>query len=178
MSTEQLIPLIVLAVMIPLVLLRNRAPRTLQPEWLWVTPVILVTLIGFGLWGMQFAPEVDHRPFGVAGWAIIAAGLVLGGLFGFQRGRMTTIHKAADGTLKAQASPLGIILLLVLVVARQALRPWLEANAANWHVSALAIQDAFMVFVIGLIVVQRAEMFVRARRIRAGGADAHVEISA
>ncbi len=39
----------------------------------------------------------------------------------------------------------------------------------------LAIMDAFLLFVVGMIVMQRVEMFIRARKVRAGGAVSHVE---
>ena len=35
-----------------------------------------------------------------------------------------------------------------------------------------------MLFAAGMVVTQRIEMFIRARNIRRGGADAHVEVEA
>ena len=174
MSTEQLIPLIVVAVVLPLVLLRNRRPRTLRLRWMWVVPVIVVALIGFGLWAtITFDP--DHTPFRPIDWAILAAGLVLGALLGWQRGRMMVIHKDGDGSLKAQASPLGLILIVVLLVGRQGLRAVLEPHAAEWGLNVLAVQDAFMLLAVGLVVAQRVEIFIRARRIQAGATDSHLQ---
>ena len=37
---------------------------------------------------------------------------------------------------------------------------------------------AFMLFAEGLIVTQRVEMYIRARRVLAGGTDSHVEVAA
>ena len=173
MTTEQLIPLIVIAVVLPLVLLRNRRPRTLRPRWMWVVPAIVVALIGLGLWAtMTFDPE--HAPFRPVDWVILAAGLALGAAAGWQRGRMVTIQRDADGVLKAQASPLGLILIVALLVGRQGLRALLEPHAADWGLNVLAVQDAFMLLAVGLVVAQRIEMYIRARRILAGGPDAHV----
>ena len=42
----------------------------------------------------------------------------------------------------------------------------------------LAIMDAFLLFVVGMIVMQRVEMFIRARRIQAGAGDSHVNMVA
>ena len=53
--------------------------------------------------------------------------------------------------------------------------PSLEPHAAEWGLNALAVADAFLLFVVGMVVVQRVEMFIRARRIQAGAADSHVE---
>lgn len=173
MPTQQLIPLIVIAIMLPVILLKNRKPRTLRPQWMWVLPLLITLLIGFGLWVMS---RIDpaHAVFSPLDWLVMTLALVLGSVLGWQRGRMTTIMREPDGVLKAQASPIGLILLVGLVVARQAVRPWLETHAGDWHVSPVAIQDAFLLFALGLVVVQRIEMWIRARRILAGGGDAHV----
>jgi len=173
MPTEQLIPLIVIAVVLPLVLLRNRRPRTLRPRWMWVVPTIVVVMIGFGLWGMTYT-DPAHTPFRPLDWAILAAGLILGAAAGWWRGRMVVIHKDPDGTLKAQASPLGLILIVVLLLGRQGLRALLEPHAADWGLNVLAVQDAFMLLAVGLVVAQRIEMYIRARRILAGQTDDHV----
>ena len=178
MSPQQYAPLLVILVLLPIILLRNRAPRTLRPKWMWVTPAVIVPLMGLALWGSSKQPGMDHTPFDAASWAILAVGLILGGVAGWWRGKMTTIEKHADGTLKAQASPLGIILIIGLFVGRSALRSVLEPHAAAWHLNALAIADAFLLFVVGMIVVQRIEMFIRARRVQAGGSDSHVEAAA
>jgi hypothetical protein len=178
MNREMMIPLIVLCVMIPLVLLRNRAPRVLHPNRLWIVPAIVVPLIGLGLWGSQFEPGASHTPFGVLGWSLLAVGLLLGAAFGWQRGRMTTIERAPNGVLKAQASPLAVLLIIAVFVLRSALRPWTEAHAADWHVSPLAIGDAFLMFAVGMILAQRLELYLRAKRIQHGGTDAHVEATA
>lgn len=177
MSTEQLIPLIVIAVMLPLIVLRNRRPRTLHPQWMWITPLLVVGLIGFGMWGMTFS-DPEHAVMGATSWAILAVGGLLGAAFGWWRGKMVTIEKHADGALKAQASPIGIVIIVGVLLLRQAIRPWLEANAEAWHVNPLAILEAFMVFAAAMVVMQRVEMFIRARRIQAGQADAHLETAA
>ena len=178
MTPQQYAPFIVLLVLLPVILLRNRAPRTLRPKWMWVTPAIIVPLMGFALWGTSMQPGADHTPFDALSWAILAVGVLLGCAAGWWRGKMTTIEKHADGTLKAQASPLGIILIIGLFLGRSALRSVLEPHAAAWGLNALAIADAFLVFVVGMIVVQRVEMFIRARRVQAGGTDSHVEAAA
>lgn len=178
MTPQQYAPLIVLLVMLPIILLRNRAPRTLRPKWMWVTPAVVLPLIGLGLWGTSMEPGADHTPFGVVSWLILIVGFTLGCVAGWWRGKMTTIEKHADGTLKAQASPLGIILIVGLMLGRGALRSVLEPHAAAWHLNALAIADAFLLFVVGMIVVQRVEMFIRACRVQAGGTDRHVEATA
>ncbi|MBX3476872.1 MAG: DUF1453 family protein [Brevundimonas sp.] len=178
MEPQQYIPLGAVAVMLPLVLLRNRRPRTLRPQWMWVAPAIIVPLMGLAIWGTSMQPGVAHASFGPLDWLILAMGLVLGAAAGWQRGRMMTIEKHSDGALKAQASPLGLILIVLLLFGRRALGAWLEPHAASLGLSAIAVADAFLLFVAAMIVLQRIEMYVRARRILAGGSDAHVESAA
>lgn len=174
MTPERLIPLLVIPAVLALILMRNRRPRPLNVNLMWITPVIVSLLIGFGLWGMTYA-DPTHRPLALVDYAIMAVGLALGAAFGWQRGRMTTITRRADGGLEAQASPLGLILIVGVLVLRQALRPWVEANADGWHVNPVALQDSFLLFAAGMVVVQRVEMWLRARAIQAGHSDAHLE---
>ncbi|NJC41234.1 undecaprenyl pyrophosphate phosphatase UppP [Brevundimonas alba] len=177
MTTQQLIPLIAILIFLPLILLRNRKPRTLRLKWMWVTPALIVPLMGLALWGSSMDPRMPHIAFDTLAWVMVAVGLVLGGVFGWWRGKMTTIEKHADGTLKAQASPIGLILIIAVMLGRRALTAFLEPHAAEYGLNPLAITDAFLVFVVGMIVVQRIEMFIRARRIQAGGGDGHVEVA-
>lgn len=177
MTQQELIPLIVIAVLIPVILLRNRSPRTLRPRLMWITPLIVTALIGFGIWGMSVSGR-GPAPTDPLSLLILAVGLALGCAFGWQRGKMTTIYKETDGTLKAQASPVGIIIIIAVLLARRALEPWLEAHAAQWHVNPNAILEAFMLFAAGMVVVQRVEMWIRANRIQHGEPDAHVEVEA
>ncbi|MNY80750.1 hypothetical protein D3C86_2219580 [compost metagenome] len=68
--------------------------------------------------------------------------------------------------------------MIGLFAARAGLREVMQTNAAAWHLDAVAVTDAFMLFAIGLIVTQRIEMYIRARRVLAGGTDSHVEVAA
>ena len=145
---------------------------------MWIMPAIFIPLIVLGLWGMREAPTADLSPYAALDWVILAAAVALGIVAGWWRGRMITIHKDGDGVLKAQASPLGLIILVALLVGRQALRPWLEGHADAFGLNITAIEQAFLIFVLGLIVVQRLEMFLRARTVMAGGRDAHVAVDA
>ncbi|WP_339914731.1 DUF1453 domain-containing protein [uncultured Brevundimonas sp.] len=176
MTPQQLAPLIAIAIVLPLVLLRNRRPRVLRPDRMWILPAIFVPFIAFGLWGMHQGPLADLSPYAALDWVVLAIALGLGVVAGWWRGRMITIHKDGDDVLKAQASPLGLVILVALLLGRQALRPWLEDHAGAFGLNITAIEQAFLVFVIGLILVQRLEMFLRARTVMAGGKDAHLAL--
>jgi hypothetical protein len=175
MTPQQYGPLIGVAFALVIILLRNRAPRTLRPQYLWVAPAIIVPLMALGIWGTSMQPGAAHTPFAVQDWAVLVVALALGGLTGWWRGKMTTIEKHEDGTLKAQASPIGMILIVVLLLGRNALRAFLAPHAAAVGLNETAVADAFLVFVVGTIIVQRVEMYIRARRVQHGGTDSHVE---
>ncbi|MEW6538478.1 MAG: DUF1453 domain-containing protein [Pseudomonadota bacterium] len=178
MPPEKLIPLLMIPIMLVVVLLKNRRKRMLKPQLLWVMPAVVLPLIGLGLWGTAQNADLPHAPFGPDAWAVLAIGGILGGVAGWYRGKTVTIEKEPDGSLMAQASPLGLILLVVLFAGRSLLRDLIESHAAAWHLNALAVTDAFLVFAMGLIVMQRIEMYIRARRIQSGGTDGHVEVAA
>jgi uncharacterized Tic20 family protein len=178
MTPQQYIPLIAVGFALLMVVLRNRAPRTLRPQYLWVAPAIIVPLMALAIWGTSKQPGASHAPFAALDWIVLAFGLILGGVAGWWRGKMTTIEKHADGTLKAQASPIGMILIVILLLGRRALSAFLEPHAAAWGLNATAVADAFLVFVVGMIIAQRVEMYIRARRVQHGGTDSHVEATA
>lgn len=178
MEPQHYIPLIIIAVMLPLMLLRNRRPRTLHLQWMWVMPLLICVLIALALWGTAMQPGIPHARFAPLDWIILAVGVVLGAATGWWRGKMTTIEKHADGALKAQASPIGLILIVVVLLGRRALAAWLEPHAASLGLGAVAVADAFLLFVAAMIVAQRIEMYIRARRIQSGGTDPHVEAAA
>jgi hypothetical protein len=175
MSPQQLIPLAVIPVAVVLVLLRNRRKRVLRPHLLWVVPAIVGPLILLGVWGSSRA--VGAAPFGAGAWAILLVGGVLGGVAGWWRGKTITIEREPDGSLRSQASPLGLVLVVALFAFRGVLRPLIESHAAQWRLNALAVTEAFLVFALALIVLQRVEMYIRARRIMAGGSDARLEVA-
>lgn len=168
-------PLIGVAVAVVMILLRNRRPRILRPHLMWIFPLVITALMGLAIWGTGHTPGMPHAPFHLADWGVLALGTVLGGVAGFWRGRMTTIYREPDGVLKAQASPIGLILIVALMLGRRMLAAWLEPHAASLGLSVLAVTDTFLVFVAAMFIVQRAEMWVRARHIQAGEPDAHVE---
>lgn len=138
-------------------------------------PALIIVLIGFGVWGSSQAPGLSRQPFAPLDYAVLALGLTLGTVAGWWRGKMTTIERHADGTLKVQASPIGLVLILGLMLGRRMLAASLEPHAAEWGLNVLAVTDAFLLFVAGMTVLSRIEMWIRARRILAGQSDDHVE---
>ena len=61
MEPQQYIPFIAIGVALAVILLRNRRPRTLRPQFMWVTPAIIVPLMAFAIWGTAQAPASAMR---------------------------------------------------------------------------------------------------------------------
>ncbi len=127
-------------------------PLTL--ERLWIMPALLGAAVAF-----VFAQMPPHG----LGWlfCLIAAGL--GAALGWQRGRMMRIAVDPDThRLSQTSSPAALVLILAIVVLRQAAR----AGAAAWlHLDAIALSDMLLALAFGLVAAQRLEMFLRGRRL-------------
>ncbi len=161
MSAETYLPIAIPVVVLVVVLLRNRRPRPLVLGRIWIMPVVITLLIGMGLY---FTP---HEPFGPGVWAGFAAAVALGALAGWWRGKAVRITRGDDGGLHAQATPWGLLLLVALFLVRALLRQMADQQGAGWHVDAGAVTDALMLFALSLVVTQRVEMGLRARRLLA-----------
>jgi NAD/NADP transhydrogenase beta subunit len=153
---------IVIVALLALRMRRMGRDRPLKIDRLWVTPTIYLAIVVILL--AQTPPDE-------MGWLWSAVGLVVGAVIGWYRGRMISISvDPVTQALKQRASPAAMIFLAVLVAARVFLRALAANEAQTWHVSAATIVDAFLTLALGVIAVQRLEMFLRARRLLAGAA--------
>lgn len=137
--------------------------RPLSPATLWVIPALflLITIASF----VGYPPGIGDVP-----WLVLAA--ILGGLLGWQRGRLMRIWvEPADGQLMVQGSPWALIFLAALILLRVGLRSGLEMEAQSWAISPALINDGFVVFALGLFGVMRAEMALRAAKLRKAHGD-------
>lgn len=147
---------VVFAAMLFLRLRRMRGTRPLKIGTMWIVPVVFLPLAGMTL--------VQAPPHGL-GWLAIAGALAAGSLIGWHRGRAMRITVDPDThSLSQSASPLAIILLLVIIAIRMTIRSVAELE----HVSQstlMLITDCLVVLALGLFSVQRIEMFLRAQRL-------------
>ena len=144
---------VVLAVVIGVRVLRMRKAQPLKLERLWIVPV---------LYGVFAAGLFWERPPEGWGWAIAAAALLAGGGLGWLRG--STMRIAIDPVthgLNQRQSPAALILIVALIAGRFLLREQIGDPA---HASTSVI-DAFVAFAVGLLAMQRVEMYLRARRL-------------
>ncbi len=133
--------------------------RRLRLEWLWVTPALLIVVTVLAL-----AP---NPPAGLD-WAYLAAAFVFGAVLGWYRGKM--MHITVDPethALNSKASPAALYFIVLIVAARVGLRYLAVGQAGAWHLSVGLLTGLFLAFAVGLLGVQRVEMWLRANRLLA-----------
>lgn len=156
------IPLIAIA----LVILRNSRARRLRVETLWITPVVILALVG-----LSFSQQGMPSPLMLA---LDIAALAVGALLGWWRARFTHISvDPATHQLTSRASPLGMLMILLVFALRYAVRLYAPQGATSVGLSAIAVADALLIVTVGLVCAQRLELALRASRLlgeaRAGG---------
>ncbi|MFC3070082.1 CcdC protein domain-containing protein [Phenylobacterium soli] len=145
---------------IGMVILRNSRARRLRIEALWVSPLVILLLVGLAL-----AQEGVPSP---AGLALDIAALALGALLGWWRGRFTHITVDPEThALTSRASPVGMLLILGIFALRYGLRTFAAENAGALHMSVSTVADAALVITVGLVCAQRLEIALRASRLLA-----------
>jgi len=157
------------AVLVLVVLLRLRRTGQLRPlslERLWVLPAIYLLIV------IVMLVETPPGENGLV-WGIGA--LLVGGLIGWYRGKTIAITvDPATHALNQRTSPASIIFLVALIAVRFGLRTVLVQEASISRLSPATVIDAFVLLALGLLSVQRLEMFLRGRRLlrlaRAGAA--------
>jgi hypothetical protein len=149
---------LVAIVVLGLMILRNSRARRLKVERLWISPLIVA-----GLCALAIAASPVPGPVGLA---VDALALGLGVALGWWRGRATTFTvDPQTHVVTSQVSPLGMLLILAIVAVRYALRSALGVGASSLHVSAAEFTDSFLLLAIGVVCAQRAEWYIRARRM-------------
>ncbi|MEO8927765.1 MAG: hypothetical protein ABI306_11445, partial [Caulobacteraceae bacterium] len=129
-------------------LLRNRRPRKLRIELLWIRPLIFLALLAT----TAVAAPPPLTSFSIAA---MVASLAIGAALGWQRGRFIHIEvDPATHAVTARASPIGMVFILILIAVRLGLRGVFFQNAAFLHISALEITDALLVFAVGMMAIQ------------------------
>jgi hypothetical protein len=153
---------VVLAVVL---LLRFRSmgkEQPLNPGTLWIVPVLYFLIAGSILFALVPPP---------LGWGLLLAGLSIGIAAGWHRGKLIVIRRNSEtGELRQKASPLAMLLLLVLVALKLGARAIFGETAAGQPgSSAMLLTDAFIGFALGLLSATRLELYLRARRIAENG---------
>ena len=153
-----LIPFVVIAVVLTLRFRSMSRERPLKLETLWIVPVVYSLIAGSMLFALPPPP---------IGWGLIAVGLAAGLTLGWYRGKMIRIERNAEtGELRQRASPLAMMLLLVLIVIKFGARSIFgESAAAHPGSGAMMLTDAFIGFALGLLSATRLELYLRGRQL-------------
>ena len=151
------VPIALAAVVLGLRLRAIRRPRRLRLETLWIVPALYLCVTVAMFWS---------APPGALGWIAAMAALALGGVLGWQRGRMMTISvDPKTHALSQRGSPLAVFFLFVLIVLRGGLRASVGNASAGWHLNAAVVTEALVALALGMFAATRLEMLLRARRL-------------
>jgi hypothetical protein len=116
-----------------------------------------------------FAPQPGQhavRHFVVQDWVWLALAASLGSVAGWYWGRTMAIEvHPENGTLMVTGGQAAILVLVVLILFRLGLRTGLAVEGRAWHLDALLISDALIVFTAALFTARAAEMYLRAKRV-------------
>jgi len=155
-----LLPLLLPVVFIGLAILRNAQARNLVVERLWIMPAVILLLIGLAI--------SRTPPTSTLGILVDVMAFAVGAALGWWRGRFTTITVNPEThALTSKASAAGMVFILVVFAARYLLRLYATESASVLHASANDVSDAILLLAVGLVCVQRLEMWLRARRLLA-----------
>ncbi|MFL6720854.1 MAG: hypothetical protein ACJ8FT_03490 [Sphingomonas sp.] len=155
-----LLPFVIIAVVLALRFRSIGKERPLKLQSLWLVPVVYLLLVGSMFLALPPSP---------AGWAVVAAGVIFGAALGWHRGKLIRIERNPEtGELRQQASPLAMLLLVVLVVLKLGARTIFgDSAAAHPGSGAMLLTDGFLGFALGLLSATRLELYLRARRLLA-----------
>lgn len=156
---QYLLPLLIIGIVLAFRLRSTGKARRLRLERLWIIPAIYLAL--------TVALFAEMPPHGL-GWLWASLSLALGAAIGWQRGR--AMHISVDPethALNQTASPLAMLLLVGLIAIRTALRMATQAGGESWHLDAALITDCLVALALGLLAVQRLEMYLRGSRLLA-----------
>jgi len=149
-----LLPLLLIGVS----LFRGSQTRNLVVERLWISPAIVLAMIGLAI--------SQTPPASTLGVALDVLAIGMGAGMGWWRGRFTNITVDPDThALTSKASPLGMILILAIFALRYVMRTYASESAGLLHISVNDISDAVLLLAVGLVCAQRLEMWLRARRL-------------
>jgi hypothetical protein len=162
------LPLLLIVVIVALRARKLSRKQPLKLAGLWIRPVFLLAACILVLALPQ--PGVAPRHFAVLDWAVLALAGVIGGIGGWYLGRTMAIEvHPENGTLMAQASPVGLFVILGLMLVRTGLRAGVRLEAEAWHLDVVLIFDGLIVFTALLFAVRSLEMYLRAKKVMAAG---------
>jgi hypothetical protein len=165
-----LLPVLVL---LPILYFRMRRMAKLRPlklNQLWIRPAMIVLVAMLAIFTPAQLGQQPLPPLTPEQWAWLALAALLGGVAGWHYGRTIVIEvHPENGTLMTKGSVAAMLVIVVLVLVRLSLRPFLAAQGGSLHLDVRVIADVSIVFTAALFAVRSLEMYLRAKRVMAGG---------
>ena len=152
-----LLPLLIVGIVLFFRFRNLGKARKLRLERLWIIPALYLAMAA-----LLFAQMTPHG----LGWLWAGLSLAAGAAIGWQRGR--AMHIAVDPdthALNQTSSPLALLLLVALIAIRSVLRAAADLGGSSWHLDAVLITDCLVAFALGLLTLQRLEMYLRGLRL-------------
>jgi membrane protein CcdC involved in cytochrome C biogenesis len=135
---------------------RMKRSTPLKLERLWIIPALYSAFAAAMFW---FLPPHGWQ------WSWSAGALLLGGAVGWLRGKAMRIEiDPVTHDLNQRQSPAALLIIAGLVVIRIFARSAFGMDIDPTHVSH-GLVGAFIAFAVGLLSLQRLEMYLRARRL-------------
>ncbi len=153
-TISTIITVLIIGVVMALRLRGLNQTRTLNLATMWIFPVVLLLATAALL--VQFPPHG-------AEWLWLGLAFAVGAGLGWWRGRLIpiSVHPEND-TLETRTSPVALLFLVAIMAVRFLGREYLESQASTLHLSVALITDGFVVLAMGLFVISRVEMTLRA----------------
>lgn len=152
-----LIPIAIILVVLALRFRRLTRERPLKIERLWIVPALYVAIAGFTFWNIPPSPTT---------LAVAFAALAAGAALGWQRGRMMHIKVDPEThEISQKGSLAAMAFIIVLVLIRTGARNAESLGIPGIHFDVMAMTDVLIAFALGMLTMQRVEMFLRARRL-------------
>ncbi len=159
---QSYLPFFVIAVVLAIRLRRMNHERRMHPWRLLIGPVIIALFAA----GLLITATPD-----TTGLAIGAGGVAIGTVIGWQRARlMKMAYDRQSETFSIRQSPAALIFVIAIMVLRRVIIPAQPIGGAIGHaVTARALWpiDGLIGFGLAMVVAHNAELWLRARKLRA-----------
>jgi hypothetical protein len=163
-----LLPVLIL---LPILYFRMRRMAKLRPlklNQLWIRPALIVVIALLAIFSPTQPGQAPLPPLTPEQWAWLGLAVLLGGVGGWHYGRTIAIEvHPENGTLMTKGSVAAMLVIVVLVLVRMGLRPFLAMQGGGLHLDVRVIADASIVFTAALFAVRSLEMYLRAKRVMA-----------
>ena len=157
---QHYLPILIIGIVLVIRLRRVNQARRMHLWRLAIGPVIL------GLGAIFLAVTM---PPDLAGLAIFVGGAAIGSALGWQRARLMKIaYDPASDSFTLQQSPLAVALLIGVMALRRFFLPSaVTVQGAGHSPHAMWLIDGLIGFGLGMIVAKNAELWLRAKSLRA-----------